>query len=161
MPETTMEKHLCTGGGTTEKIKALSSAGADLNAKNKFGHTPLHQTWMRELAKALLEEGADPNIRDNNGKTPVDVNPYYVREAQALLEMERKTSPDDTYSCQYTSDLSKIKSNRCGQSSLCMAEVSCNINVDDYRMIELIKLLVRLLLMEIVPQRTTVFWIAQ
>lgn len=53
-------------------IACLINAGADPNAKNKDGTTPLHRavrTRCAEAVRTLLEHGADPAIRTKNGST--------------------------------------------------------------------------------------------
>ena len=55
----------------------LVEHGADVNAKNDLGQTPLHlAAWQGSLkaVKWLVNHGADPMIRDKEGKTPLDVS---------------------------------------------------------------------------------------
>lgn len=57
-------------------VKLLINHGADINAKNERGETPLHlatRYCFNKIVKLLLENGADPNIKDNEGKTPLDL----------------------------------------------------------------------------------------
>ena len=54
-------------------IAGLIAAGADPNAVDKSGVTPLHRAVRTRCAaavKALLEGGADPARKNNNGSTP-------------------------------------------------------------------------------------------
>ena len=61
-----------------EVVQCLISAGADVNAKNCVGETPLHQSAIRnyksiDVLQYLIEQGADPHVKDDDGKTPLDV----------------------------------------------------------------------------------------
>ena len=57
-----------------QEVKALVAAGADVNAVDHFGYTPLLYAATIdfgdfETAMTLLTTGADPNIKDKKGKT--------------------------------------------------------------------------------------------
>jgi Ankyrin repeat. len=50
--------------------------GADVNARDKDGNTPLHYAVARcafATASLLLKHGADPNAKNNQDKTPADL----------------------------------------------------------------------------------------
>lgn len=54
-------------------IRLLLGAGAEVNARDKNGATPLHRAVRTRCAaavKCLLEAGADPAIRNKPGATP-------------------------------------------------------------------------------------------
>jgi hypothetical protein len=60
--------------GDLEKVKRLLNEGADVNAKNKYGQTPLHwaATWGHlDIVKLLVDRGADINAKDEDGETPL------------------------------------------------------------------------------------------
>ncbi|KAJ8403690.1 hypothetical protein AAFF_G00350160 [Aldrovandia affinis] len=60
--------------GNTELVGILLQNGADVNAVNSFGQTPLQVMMMGNTAVAqlLLECGANPNRRDSHvGATPL------------------------------------------------------------------------------------------
>jgi ankyrin repeat protein len=57
---------------TPVEVQLFLDAGADLEAKNGEGETPLLAANDEEVAIALLEAGADRNAKDEDGKTIID-----------------------------------------------------------------------------------------
>ena len=58
------------------KIKTAIKNGADVNAKNKYGYTPLHEAAYRkhpEICKLLIQHSADVNEIDKYIHTPIDI----------------------------------------------------------------------------------------
>ncbi|MDR2598188.1 MAG: ankyrin repeat domain-containing protein, partial [Holosporales bacterium] len=55
-----------------KKMQDLIHHGADVNAKDDTGQTPLHVCRNVQAAKLLVENGADLEAEDNNGFTPLD-----------------------------------------------------------------------------------------
>jgi len=61
-----------------DAVELLLAYHADVNAKNGFGYTPLHEAIMYpimsrnlEIVRLLLDNGADVNARAKNGDTPL------------------------------------------------------------------------------------------
>ena len=54
--------------------ESLIQAGLKVNAKNKRGETPLHQSLGLEMMKTLIKAGADVNAKDDLGRTPLFYN---------------------------------------------------------------------------------------
>lgn len=55
-------------------VQFLIDYGADINAKDKYGWTPLHYAVLYErydAARFFLDKGADPNVEEINGRTPL------------------------------------------------------------------------------------------
>ena len=62
--------------GNIEAVKQHLDAGADVNAKGKYGRTPLHYAATRGLKKIielLIAKGADVNFKHIAGETPLDM----------------------------------------------------------------------------------------
>lgn len=59
-------------GGPVDIVKALITAGADVNAWDvNNSYKPLHGAVTLECVRILLENGADPNCRSDCGETPL------------------------------------------------------------------------------------------
>jgi ankyrin repeat protein len=89
------------GYGSTDKKLAsyLIKKGADVNAKNKQGRTPLFdavQLYDIDFAKLLIENSADINATDENLMTPLFVAADYGSEhIEYLLEKGAKINHKD------------------------------------------------------------------
>src|SRR5712692_7620926 len=65
--------HAALAGPQPSIARLLVDAGADVNARQQAGVTPLHETahiGNGELVRLLLDHGADPKAIDDQGKTP-------------------------------------------------------------------------------------------
>ena len=59
--------------GALDDVKKLLDCGADVNAKNELGRTPVHLAVHRgdlKLVQLLAQRGGDVNAKDNEGRTP-------------------------------------------------------------------------------------------
>lgn len=60
----------------TDVVNVLLAGGADVNAVDRFGYSPLLYAATidfgdAETAATLLQAGADPKVKDKQGKTPL------------------------------------------------------------------------------------------
>ena len=69
---------------TPEGVRAALDAGADLEARNKYGETPLmyaaQSNESPEVVQALLDAGADATGKNGEGKTALDL----IQDNEAL-----------------------------------------------------------------------------
>ena len=66
--------HDAAYNGDLAGVQAELDKGADVNAKNKLGSTPLHEAAYRghkEIVELLIDEGADVNAKGENGWNPL------------------------------------------------------------------------------------------
>lgn len=67
--------HAAVRHGSVEMIEYLIQEGADVNARDDDGETPIHVALATgkeyELSRVLLENGADISSRDTDGRTPL------------------------------------------------------------------------------------------
>ncbi len=64
--------HAAAGGNDQERVCRLLNAGADPNARNDLGQTPLHLAAMFDAIVAfgmLLQNGCDLDFKDDQGRT--------------------------------------------------------------------------------------------
>jgi len=70
------------GAGDTNVASVLLAHGADINAKDGEGKTPLHFAAQQGTFRAvewLLKNGADVNAKDNKGVTPLSLTKFRNR----------------------------------------------------------------------------------
>jgi ankyrin repeat protein len=77
--------------GNADALAALIAAGADVNAHDIYGFTPLHIACCRgsiNTVKALVVAGADVNAQNVNRRTPLHYacNGGHAQVVQLLLE---------------------------------------------------------------------------
>jgi len=67
--------YIAAMSGNIEAVKQHLNDGAEVNAKNSDGRTPLHLAAFvghKEIVELLIAEGADVNAKSRSGKTPLD-----------------------------------------------------------------------------------------
>lgn len=83
--------HCCASWGFREGARLLIDSGADVNARDDVGQTPLHVSVARgydAITGMLLDAGAEVDAKTNAGKTPLTnaVNMRYTGLVAKLIE---------------------------------------------------------------------------
>ena len=69
--------HDAAYAGNIEAVKLHLWIGANLNAKDKNGQTPLLAAlWRKEIVELLIAKGADVNAKNEHGQTPLHSAAY-------------------------------------------------------------------------------------
>jgi ankyrin repeat protein len=55
-----------TKDGNIEAVKQHLASGADMNATDMIGRTPLHYAATKEITELLIANGADVNAKDDD-----------------------------------------------------------------------------------------------
>jgi ankyrin repeat protein len=85
--------HWAAFGGQAEVIDFICEKGADTEARNKTGRTPIFKSVVfgfYEATEALLKHKADPNAEDNNGKRTLDCTTPCTEIEQLLFNYGAK-----------------------------------------------------------------------
>ena len=83
-------------GARLERVRLLARAGANVNARDNDGNTPLHETFLTDVEEELLKLGADVNARNKDGETPIfttvdnDAIPLFIRYGADLAIRNKK-----------------------------------------------------------------------
>jgi ankyrin repeat protein len=84
-------------GMMAEADRALRE-GADVNARNSKGATPLHiavAMHFEDTARMLIEKGADANVKDDRGITPMNIAVYNGDNGIAEALLKAGAGPDE------------------------------------------------------------------
>jgi ankyrin repeat protein len=80
--------HAACAAGSLAIARALIDAGADVNAVQQAGFTPLHAAAMTgqvELARLLVDRGADPGAKADDGRTALEMARHAKQQAVVNL----------------------------------------------------------------------------
>ena len=113
-------------------VKLLISLGADVNAKDEDGKTPLRlavEEAVVDNAKALVAAGADCNVTANDGKSPLDVAKEFSEIVETLL--------DAGVACKFKQQLSNFDIVKNRKEALVEEEIDREHAVRHYGLVEL------------------------
>jgi len=83
--------------GNIEAVKQHLNDGAEVNAKNSDGRTPLHLAAFgghKEIVELLIAKGGDVNARDFLGMTPLNMAAGHKETAELLRKHGGKTAKE-------------------------------------------------------------------
>ena len=89
--------HQAASQGKIEAVKQHLATGADVNAKDKFGSTPMHTAarfGQKEVSELLIAKGSDVNAKNDDGVTPLDtaiVGLAFVARGEVIMHKHPET----------------------------------------------------------------------
>ncbi|GFH57403.1 hypothetical protein CTEN210_13879 [Chaetoceros tenuissimus] len=87
--------------------------GADVNARNKYGRTPLHLCTELSLAKLLVSFGADTTLRCRDNLKPIDVVESRQKCNDSIKLADYLRSVEDSMNQkQFRTDLKELREER-------------------------------------------------
>ena len=91
--------HFAVYNGFPEAVELLIRAGAEIDARDKFGNVALHSAVLKghsEVVKVLADHYADLNVRDNGGNTALQTAAKRgdITVRNILLRAGAKTTED-------------------------------------------------------------------
>jgi ankyrin repeat protein len=87
--------------GSLECVRLLAQAGANVNAHDNEGNTPLQETFLTDVEEELLKLGEDVNARNKDGETPIfttvdnDAIPLFIEPGADLSIRNNKVQDGD------------------------------------------------------------------
>ncbi len=91
--------HIVTLAGVADAVREILASGADVNARDPEGYTPLHAAVSGnhvEVVRLLLAHGADVSAQGPHGLTPLDLargNPGIAELLRQHRDQSTGTSP--------------------------------------------------------------------
>jgi ankyrin repeat protein len=83
--------HWAAGGDHMKEVELLIDKGADVNAKDEVGWTPLHyaaDNGHKDVAELLIAKGADVNAKNDYDETPLHIAEH--NDHKDLAELLKK-----------------------------------------------------------------------
>jgi ankyrin repeat protein len=83
-------------GARVQCVRLLAQAGANVNARDDYGNTALHETFLSDVEEELLKLGADVNARNKDGETPIfttvddEAIPLFIQHGADLALRNKK-----------------------------------------------------------------------
>jgi ankyrin repeat protein len=88
------ELHRAVRNDDVEEVRRLLDVGADVEARDEKGNTPLRHAVSVPLAELLLDSGADINSRNSEGLTPLHTAAHIVYPQLVKFYLQRGVEVD-------------------------------------------------------------------
>jgi len=118
--------HLASASGSFHVVEDLLSFGANINALDKAGNTPLHYAVLEDMVSLLIRKGANRDAKNKVGEIPSIQEILNHPGHEHTLTLVENVHGDSGYSCSFCDQVGQGKCYYCFDCSACALHPHCS-----------------------------------